>query len=118
MNGSVTSLRWVMTLALAASAVGCGSRAPVDAQRQALDACAPATAPWTAGTAYSSGDRVLAGGQSWQCLAAHTAQAGWEPGRVPSLWAMPTPCGLAAWTQPTLYVVGSRVTFGGRTYQC
>jgi hypothetical protein len=53
-----------------------------------------------------------------QALQAHTSQLGWEPPNAPSLWARPTPCGLAPWTTQTIYVVGSRVTFNGQTYQC
>jgi len=75
-------------------------------------------AAWTVGQAYAVGDRVLAAGQSGQCLAAHTAQAGWDPPSVPSLWARPTPCALAPWAAQTLYAVGSQVTWGGATWTC
>jgi protocatechuate 3,4-dioxygenase beta subunit len=49
----------------------------------------PSTPPggtWRAGTAYAAGDRVTYGGATYRCLQAHTAQTGWEPPNVPSLW--------------------------------
>ena len=41
---------------------------------------------WQAGTSYSAGDQVTYGGQTYQCLQAHTALVGWEPPNVPALW--------------------------------
>ncbi|MEV0614699.1 lytic polysaccharide monooxygenase [Nonomuraea sp. NPDC050404] len=41
---------------------------------------------WSAGTAYRVGDRVTFGGQTYECLQAHTALAGWEPSNVAALW--------------------------------
>ncbi|MFE5730326.1 carbohydrate-binding protein [Streptomyces sp. NPDC056528] len=50
----------------------------------------PTTQPpggsWTVGTAYKAGDVVTYGGVSYVCLQAHTAQPGWQPPNVPSLW--------------------------------
>ncbi|MGW0117524.1 dioxygenase family protein [Streptomyces sp. NPDC003327] len=43
---------------------------------------------WTAGRAYAAGDRVTYGGPGYVCLQAHTAQAGWEPPKVPALWRL------------------------------
>lgn len=41
---------------------------------------------WQAGTTYSAGQQVTYGGQTYKCLQAHTALAGWEPPNVPALW--------------------------------
>lgn len=44
---------------------------------------------WTSGIAYVVGDEVAypdADGVLYTCLQAHTAQDGWEPPNVPSLW--------------------------------
>ena len=47
---------------------------------------APPTADWKAGVAYKVGDVVLYQGANYQCLQAHTSQAGWMPSAVPALW--------------------------------
>jgi hypothetical protein len=108
----------VAIVAAVMGSAGCVDRGAVGARTEALTTCAPATAAWGAGQRYAVGDEVLFGGQSYQCLQAHTAEIGWEPSNAPALWARPTPCDVAPWTSQTLYVVGSRVTFGGVTYQC
>lgn len=41
---------------------------------------------WQLGMSYAVGDKVQHGGRLWRCLQAHTAQVGWEPERVASLW--------------------------------
>ncbi|MCX4471163.1 Alpha-lytic protease precursor [Micromonospora sp. MW-13] len=46
----------------------------------------PGDTTWQAGTPYAAGATVTYGGQSYRCLQAHTAQAGWEPPTVPALW--------------------------------
>ena len=48
----------------------------------------PPTNNWTVGVAYKVGDIVLyvPNGLNYQCLQAHTSQAGWNPPAVPALW--------------------------------
>ena len=41
---------------------------------------------WSAGQAYTAGDKVQYGSALWRCLQAHTSQAGWEPENAPALW--------------------------------
>lgn len=41
---------------------------------------------WENGTAYAVGFKVSYGGKLWRCLQGHTAQVGWEPENVASLW--------------------------------
>lgn len=44
------------------------------------------TPDWKAGIAYKVGDVVTYQGAEYQCLQAHTSQAGWTPSAVPALW--------------------------------
>ena len=47
------------------------------------------TRVWSAGIEYAVGDVVAypdAEGAQYECLQAHTAQAGWQPPNVPALW--------------------------------
>jgi protocatechuate 3,4-dioxygenase beta subunit len=49
----------------------------------------PTTGPggtWQAGRTYAAGDTVTYGGSTYRCIQGHTAQVGWEPPNVPSLW--------------------------------
>ena len=48
----------------------------------------PPTTNWAAGVAYKVGDIVIyvPNGLKYQCLQAHTSQAGWNPPAVPALW--------------------------------
>jgi hypothetical protein len=48
----------------------------------------PPTNNWAAGVAYKVGDIVIyvPNGLKYQCLQAHTSQAGWNPPAVPALW--------------------------------
>lgn len=41
---------------------------------------------WAENTAYAVGHKVQYGGKLWRVVQAHTAQIGWEPVNVPSLW--------------------------------
>lgn len=41
---------------------------------------------WAENTAYEVGHKVQYGGKLWRVVQAHTAQIGWEPVNVPSLW--------------------------------
>lgn len=41
---------------------------------------------WAAGVSYTVGFKVRHGGRLWKCRQAHTAQVGWEPEAVGSLW--------------------------------
>lgn len=47
---------------------------------------APPTQDWKSGVAYKVGDVVVYQGANYQCLQAHTSQAGWMPSAVPALW--------------------------------
>lgn len=47
----------------------------------------PTTDEWTAGVWYDIGDQVTYGGVLYECIQAHTSQAGWEPPNVPALWS-------------------------------
>jgi len=54
---------------------------------------------WASGIAYVVGDEVAypnADGVLYTCLQAHTAQTGWEPPNVPSLWQAQDASGDAA----------------------
>lgn len=42
--------------------------------------------PWSYPVAYKVGDIVTYQGGRYQCLQAHTSQAGWTPAAVPALW--------------------------------
>lgn len=50
---------------------------------------------WQPNTSYAVGALVTYGGQTYQCLQAHTSLTGWEPPNVPALWKLtssgPTP---------------------------
>ncbi|GII92773.1 lytic polysaccharide monooxygenase auxiliary activity family 9 protein [Sinosporangium siamense] len=41
---------------------------------------------WTAGTTYTTGQRVTYNGVTYTCRQGHTALAGWEPPNVAALW--------------------------------
>lgn len=41
---------------------------------------------WAENTAYAVSHKVQYGGKLWRVVQAHTAQIGWEPVNVPSLW--------------------------------
>ena len=47
----------------------------------------PAYVPaWREGVDYEIGDRVSHSGEVYECIQAHTSQAGWEPPNVPALF--------------------------------
>ncbi|WP_255992304.1 glycosyl hydrolase family 18 protein [Chitinolyticbacter albus] len=48
---------------------------------------------WAAGLSVTAGKSVLFQGKSYKALVTHTAQTGWEPASVPSLWQPDTACG-------------------------
>ena len=84
---------------------------------------APALYPaWREGRDYAQGERLLHEGALYKVLQAHKSQAGWEPGKAPSLFAAvltsddgtPLP-----WVQPDStnpYMKGDRVTHDGFTW--
>ncbi|MEV7008774.1 M4 family metallopeptidase [Streptosporangium sp. NPDC051022] len=48
----------------------------------------PRTIPaWRPYTAYAVGDQVTYNGTTYRCVTRHTSLPGWEPPRVPALWA-------------------------------
>ena len=77
---------------------------------------------WGAGEAYYAGERVQHGGVLYEVLQAHTSQAGWEPGKAPSLFAkvlIPDPEAIPEWEQPDStnpYMKGDKVTHNGKTW--
>lgn len=46
----------------------------------------PADPAWATAVAYAVGDRCTYDASTWECIQAHTSQAGWEPPNVPALW--------------------------------
>jgi len=44
-------------------------------------------ATWEPGIYYARGAVVTYGGPAYTCRNDHTSQTGWEPGKVPLLWA-------------------------------
>jgi chitinase len=65
-------------------------------------------AAWQPNTSYAVGNLVTYGGQTYECLQAHTSLTGWEPPNVPALWKLvsggvtntPTQSGPTATTAP------------------
>ena len=43
---------------------------------------------WKSGVPYAIGDRREYQEKLYKCIQAHTSQAGWEPDKVPALWAV------------------------------
>ena len=66
------------------------------------------------GHEYAVGDRIRYGDDLYDCLQAHSSQAGWNPVDAPSLWAkvlIPGP-GIPEWEQPSStnpYMKGDKV---------
>jgi hypothetical protein len=48
----------------------------------------PTTDEWTAGVWYDIGNQATYSDVLYECIQAHTAQIGWEPPKVPALWAV------------------------------
>ena len=91
-----------------------------DAQALAIAGYYP---EWDASAAYEAGTRARHGGALWRCLQTHQAQAGWEPGLAPSLWARVLAGGagdgVPEWVQPDStngYAKGDRVSYKGAVY--
>ena len=79
---------------------------------------------WTAGTAYTAGDRVRYGGRLYRVTQDHTAQDDWTPGTAASLFAEVLPgqddTPIGEWIQPDStnpYSKGDRVTWQGQTWE-
>lgn len=47
----------------------------------------PTVTAWAAGQAVKVGNLRSEAGKVYRCLQAHTTQIGWEPPKVPALWA-------------------------------
>ena len=65
---------------------------------------------------YAIDDRVQYEGKLYRCVQWHTAQAGWEPPKVPALWTeIAKPGEIPVWRQPTgaqdAYMTGDRVHY-------
>ena len=115
----------VVCSAAAAAASGCVGPAGAgedpgggDSELNILTQEATTAPSWKLGARYKVGALVRYEGIVYECRQAHRAIVGWQPPRTPALWQRPTPVGLAAWTNQTHYVVGSRVTFAGKTWSC
>lgn len=70
---------------------------------------------WTI-RAYVLDERVQYEGKLYKCVQAHTAQAGWEPDKVPALWTeVAKPGEIPVWRQPTgaqdAYMTGDKVHY-------
>lgn len=63
--------------------------APPGSSPSASPTTGPTAGPggtWQAGRTYTAGDTVTYGGATYRCVQGHTAQVGWEPPNVQSLW--------------------------------
>ncbi|KAI4166121.1 MAG: hypothetical protein LQ342_000007 [Letrouitia transgressa] len=99
--------------------LGAPKKTAIESQNQPT--CTPIDTPapeWKVNTDYTISSLVRYSGRIYQCRQAHHSLAGWEPPRVPALWATPTPCGVTKWQAQTSYQVGSKVTFDRQNYQC
>ena len=91
-----------------------------DEQALAVPALYPA---WREFMGCEAGKRVTYGGTLYSVLQTHTAQAGWEPGNAPSLFAkvlIPDPDVIPEWEQPGAdngYKTGDRVTYNGCVWE-
>lgn len=82
-----------------------------------------AGADWIVSEPVAVGTVRTYDGQEYECIQAHTTQAGWEPPNVPALWqpVEEEPEQPAEWVQPTgahdAYQIGDLVTFNGQVYR-
>ena len=78
---------------------------------------------WDGAGQYTAGQRVRYDGILYRCLQDHQAQAGWNPGSAPSLWArvlIEDPDTVPEWVQPDStnpYMKGDRVTYQGKVWR-
>lgn len=78
---------------------------------------------WSAGRAYTAGERIKYNGVLYKVLQAHTSQADWTPDTAASLFArvlIPDPAFIPDWEQPdatNAYKKGDRVRFEGKVYE-
>lgn len=102
-------------------------RAAIELAAQALDDEKAVEAQclypvFTAGTAYTSGDRVVYDGKLYKCVQAHTSQAEWTPDEAPALWVAVSVDEYPEWVQPTgahdAYHRGDKVSYNGKHYIC
>ena len=76
------------------------------------------------GHVYAVKDRVRYKGELYDCLQAHTSQAGWDPMHAVSLWAkvlIPDPGDIPEWEQPSStnpYMKGDKVRHNGFIWVC
>ena len=71
---------------------------------------------WETDHEYEINDRVRYGEKAYKCVQAHTSQDGWEPPKVPALWAEIAGKGeIPVWHQPTgaqdAYMTGDKVWY-------
>lgn len=89
-----------------------------------LEQVAALFAPWAADTAYVADAIVVdSDGQLYQCLQAHTSQAGWDPHATPALWhrlglSADDPDAIPAWVQPVTvgYAKGAQARHSGKVW--
>lgn len=79
-------------------------------------------AEWKVGKIYSVGERIRYEGVLYKCVTEHIAQAGWEPGITPSVWAKILTAedgSVLDWEQPDStnpYMTGDKVIHNGLTW--
>jgi chitodextrinase len=54
-------------------------------------AAAQSAPAWAVGVSYTVGEQVTYDGATYQCIQAHTSEAGWDPPAVPALWELVSP---------------------------
>lgn len=74
--------------------------------------------PWKENESVSTGDRRRDYGILYECVQAHTTQAGWRPAETPALWKVVSVEEWPEWVQPTgahdAYAKGAKVTHSGK----
>jgi hypothetical protein len=74
---------------------------------------------WTTEQSYNIGDVVTYNGQDYECIQAHTSQAGWTPTVVPALWKIyesPDTPDDGIWKAGKTYNIGDEVIYNEVTY--
>lgn len=73
---------------------------------------------WVANEKVMVGDQRTYGGQTYNCIQAHTTQVDWTPDKTPAMWTLVVTT--SAWAYPVAYKVGDIVIYApnGFTYKC
>jgi chitinase len=83
-----TLARSTVLFAIACAAGACGTESDSTSRNSLTAADCDAATEWATGTPYSVGAVVTFGGQTYQCIQAHTSQPDWTPPAVPALWGV------------------------------